>query len=54
MRKFYPLMAYWNEVPAKLLAQDLKGVDAVVDGRGYVAFSRRPDPLAGILEEVTA
>ena len=54
MRKFYPIMAHWNEVPIDLLVQDRRDLEAIVDGRGFVAFSRRPDPLAGIVEEVFA
>jgi hypothetical protein len=52
--RFYPVMAEWKEVPADLLTQDIPGLDAIVDGRGYVAFSRRPDLLYGVVEEVSA
>ena len=50
--KFYPVMAHWSEVPISLLVQDRSDIEAVVDGRGYVAFSRRVDPLDGIVEAI--
>ncbi len=55
MRKFYPIMEEWSRVPVCLLTQDRRDVDAIVDGdRGIVAFSARPDPLEGVIEEVFA
>jgi len=54
MKKFYPIMEEWSRVPGDLLTQDRRDLEAIVDGRGFVAFSRRPDPLEGVIEEVFA
>ena len=58
MRRFYPLMAYWNEVRVDFLTRDIPGVEAVVDGdRRIVALTDLPvkDLLADVgIPEVVA
>ena len=49
MRK---IVARWSDVPASLLTNCGDDVEIVVDGRGYVVFRKRIDPLEGIVEVV--
>jgi len=50
--KFFPCMAPISQVPAIWLTQDRNDIEAVVDARGFVAFTAHPDPLEGVVYDL--